>query len=169
MQIHRVITAALFTSLLWLATAMPVSAEETDRAGHVGVGVGFGPMFGTDEGAIMGVTVFGDYYVNHEVAFGPLLQIGFDGDFTQVGLSGQAKYLIDVAGNPALHPHVQAGLGFIHASNGSSDTEWLMPIGGGIEVDLGKNLTLGTTLLINVSGLRDDIFLNWFFGFKLLL
>jgi hypothetical protein len=60
-------------------------------------------------------------------------------------------------------------LGLIHSDNGRSNTVFLMPLGGGLDVDVAKNLSLGTMLLINITGLRDDLFLTWVFGFKLLI
>jgi len=171
-RVMKKVMVPAFLVLLSVA-AGPALAEETaapaDRAGHLAFGLGFGPMAGTQDGTVLGLAFHGDYFVSDEVAIGPLLQLGFENDFTLVGLSGQLKYTFNVPNQPALHPHVQAGLGFVHVDNNNDDTDFLVPIGGGIDVEVARNLFLNSTLLINVTGLDDDIFLNWLFGFKVMI
>jgi hypothetical protein len=165
--------AAVAALAVWLAApplfAQDQTAPAADRTGHVAAGVGFGPMFGTEGGTLLGVALHGDYFMNNEVSVGPLLQLGFADNDSLIGASVQLKYTVDISGNPPLHPHVQVGIGFVHVSDGASDTDFLLPLGGGLDVDVAKNLSLGTTLLINVTGLDDDIFLTWLFGFKVLI
>lgn len=137
-----------------------------DRTGHFAFGLGFGPMLSTESGSIMGLGFTGDYFLTNELSVGPLLQVGFDNNFTQVGLTAQLKYTFDLAANPKVHPNLQGGLGFINASNGQSQTEFLMPLGGGVDVEVTKHLFLNSTLLLDVTGLHDDLFVSWFFGFR---
>ena len=144
-------------------------AEFIDREGHVGIGLGFGLLAGTEDGTAFGLLINGDYFLSHHLSVGPLLQLGFDDDFTLIGFSGQLKYTFDVPASPHLHPNIQGGLGFVYIDNGKHDTDLLVPLGGGLDVDVTSNLSLGTTLLINVTGLEDDIYLSWIFGFRLLL
>jgi hypothetical protein len=142
------------------------TSPSADRTGHVAFGVGFGPMLSTESGSIMGLEFSGDYFLTNELSVGPLLQVGFDNDFSQVGLSAQVKYTFDLAANPKVHPHLEGGLGFIHASDGRNETDFLMPLGGGIDVEVAKRLFLNSTLLLNVTGLHDDLYVSWFFGFR---
>jgi hypothetical protein len=137
-----------------------------DRTGHFAFGIGFGPMLSTESGSIAGVGFTGEYFLTNELTVGPLLQVGFDNDYNQVGLSAQVKYMFDLAGNPKVRPNLQGGLGFISASDGGDQTDFLMPIGGGIDVEVAKHLFLNSTLLLNVTGLHDDLYVSWFFGFR---
>jgi hypothetical protein len=161
---------ALCAGLLMLAAGQQAWAQETaapaNRAGHFAFGFGFGPMLSTESGSILGLEFTGDYFVSHELSVGPLLQVGLDDGYSQVGLTAQIKYTFDIDANPMIHPHVQGGMGFIHASNGGSQTDFLLPLGGGIDVEVAKHLFLNTTLLLNVTGLRDDLYVSWFFGFR---
>jgi len=144
----------------------PGTPASASRAGHAAFGFGFGPMLSTESGSIMGLEFTGDYFLTNELSVGPLLQVGFDNDFSQVGLSAQIKYTFDLSANPKVHPHLEGGLGFIHASDGRTQTDFLMPLGGGIDVEVAKHLFLNSTLLLNVTGLHDDLYVSWFFGFR---
>ncbi|MEW6324392.1 MAG: outer membrane beta-barrel protein [Nitrospirota bacterium] len=169
MRRHHAV-AALAAPVLIGLLALPAPAQVIDdRTGHLAFGAGFGFLAGTEEGTTLGFTLSGDYYLTQEVSIGPLAQVGIDDDFTLIGLSGQIKYMFEVPDNPALHPHVQAGLGFVTTDNRHDETDFLVPIGGGIDVELARNLWLGTTLLLNLTGLDDDLFLNWNFGFKVFI
>lgn len=161
---------ALFAGLFLVGLGQSARAEEAapaaGRAGHFAFGAGFGPMLSTESGSILGLEFMADYFLTHELSVGPLLQVGFDDNFSQVGLTAQLKYTFDVAANPRIHPNVQGGFGFIHASNGRSETDFLLPLGGGVDVEVAKHLFLNSTLLLNVTGLRDDLYVSWFFGFR---
>ena len=148
------------------AWAVETSTPPPIRAGHVAFGAGFGPLFSTESGSILGLDFFGDYYLTNEFSIGPLLQVGIDNNFDQLGLSAQFKYMIDMAAVPTVHPHLEAGLGLIYANDGRSQTEFLLPFGGGVDVEVAKRLFLNSTLLLNVSGLHDDLYVSWFFGFR---
>ena len=166
----RRILIALFCAGLLLAAGREARAQDataqTNRTGHVDFGLGFGPMLSTESGSIIGVDVSGNYFLTNELSVGPLLQMGFDDSFNQIGLSAQVKYMFDLAANPKVHPHLEAGFGLIYANDGRSETEFLLPFGGGVDVEVAKRLFLNSTLLLNVSGLRDDLYVNWIFGFR---
>lgn len=147
------------------ATQVPAPAP-ANRTGHGAFGLGFGPLMSTGSGTIMGLEFHGDYFLTNELSVGPLLQIGFDGGYDQEGLSAQIKYTFNLAENEKVHPNLQAGLGFIHASDGNSQTEYLLPLGGGIDVEVAKRLFLNTTILLNITGLNDETYVSWFFGFR---
>jgi hypothetical protein len=164
----RIVTVLVFAGLLLVMTGRPVHAEEqpASRQGHFAFGAGFGPMLSTESGSIMGLDFMAEYFLSHELSVGPLLQVGFDGDFSQVGLTAELKYTFDIASNPRVHPNVQGGFGFISASNGRDETDFLLPLGGGVDVEVAKHLFLNTTLLLNVTGLHDDLYVSWLFGFR---
>ena len=95
-----------------------------------------------------------DHHLNREVSVGPLLQLGFTGDMTLTGLSGQAKYWLNVPGTEDRGKLVlQAGLGFVHADFLRSDTSWLLPLGVGFEYALDQRLAVTATFLINFTDL----------------
>jgi hypothetical protein len=137
-----------------------------DRTGHFAFGFGFGPMLSTESGSILGLGFTGDYYLTNELSVGPLLQVGFDSDYSQVGLTAELKYTFNLPKNPKVRPNLQGGLGFIHTSDGRNQTDFLLPIGGGIDVEVTKHLFLNSTFLLNVTGLHDDLYVSWFFGFR---
>ena len=57
-----------------------------------------------------------DRFLQRNVSLGPLVQLGFTGDLTQVGFSGQGKYWIDLPETDNRAKVVlQAGIGFVHA------------------------------------------------------
>jgi len=160
---------ALCAGLLLVIIGRPVHAEETttaNRTGHFDFGAGIGPMLSTESGSILGLQFIGDYFLTNELSVGPLLQVGFDNGFSQVGLTAQVKYMFDLPANPKIHPNLQGGMGFIHASDGRDETDFLMPLGGGVDVQVAKHLFLDSTLLLNVTGLHDDLYVSWFFGFR---
>jgi len=168
--VRQIKILVLCAGLLLIGFGQSVWAEEAapaaNRAGHFAFGAGFGPMLSTESGSILGLEFMADYFLSHELSVGPLLQVGFDNNFSQVGLTAQLKYTFDIAANPRVHPNVQGGFGFISASNGSDETDFLMPLGGGVDVEVAKHLFLNSTLLLNVTGLRDDLYVSWFFGFR---
>ncbi len=163
-----------------LAQEQPVGQQMT---GRWAVGAELGPQTGTaDNDAAFAFGLNADYYLDQHFSVGPLLQFGFTGDLTQVGLSAQAKYTFDLPRVPELKPHLQGGLGFLHvdmdqppAGPKDSDTGFLVPFGGGFDLELSKNLLLGTTLLLNftdadIQGERvDNLFMSWFFGLRIML
>jgi len=147
----------------WAQGAEPAPA---DRTGHGAFGFGFGPLLSTESGTIMGMEFYGDYFLTNGLSVSPLLQIGFDSGYDQEGFSVQLKYTFDLAGNEKVHPNLQGGLGFIHASDGDNQTDFLLPLGGGLDVEVAKHLFLDTTLLLNITGLNNETYVSWFFGLR---
>jgi len=137
-----------------------------DRTGHGDFGIGFGPLLSTESGSIMGMEFYADYFLTNELSVGPLLQIGFDSGYDQEGGSVQLKYTFDLTENGKVHPNLQGGLGIIHASDGDNQTDFLLPLGGGIDVEVAKRLFLNTTFLLNITGLNNETYVSWFFGFR---
>jgi hypothetical protein len=89
------------------------------------------------------------------VSFGPLLQLGFTGDLTQIGFSGQGKYWIDLPETDNRAKVVlQAGIGFVHADYFRNDTSFLIPLGIGIDYALNRTVSLAGTFLLSCTDLN---------------
>lgn len=107
------------------------------------------------------------------------MQFGVGGDLVQMGISGQAKYVFK---NPRLNgfkPHIQGGLGLITMdvdrppAGGDDDVGFLIPVGAGLDVDLGRNALVGSTMLLNFTDAeaadqKENVFLSWVFGLRVL-
>jgi glucose uptake protein GlcU len=55
-----------------------------------GAAVGF--LSNTPDGTAFAFNLHADRFLQRNVSLGPLVQLGFTGDLTQVGFSGQGKY-----------------------------------------------------------------------------
>lgn len=146
------------------------------RTGKFTTGLGLGLQGGTADGTAFSVGLSGDYFLTDNISVGPLLQMGVTEDLTQVGFTVQAKYTLDLAGLPALKPHVQGGIGFIHADldrgrfREEDDTSFLIPLGFGAEYRLTNQISLESTLLFNFTDLHlgrdDNFFITWLTGVR---
>ena len=95
-----------------------------------------------------------DRFLQRNVSLGPLVQLGFTGDLTQVGFSGQGKYWIDLPETDNRAKVVlQAGIGFVHADFFRNDTSWLIPLGIGVDYALTRTVSLTGTFLLNFPDL----------------
>jgi hypothetical protein len=188
MNMKRTVIGAIVMFLTILSFQLEVLAQERpaakQRSGKLAVGADLGLQAGTaDDDTALALGFNADYYLDEHFSLGPLLQFGFTGDLTQIGMSAQAKYMFDMPRIPELKPHLQGGLGFLHidmdcppACTEDSDLGFLVPFGGGFELQLDRNLLLGTTLLLNftdadvIAGERvENLFMTWFFGFRIIL
>lgn len=94
-------------------------------------------------------------FINRNFSLGPLLQLAFTGDLSQIGLSGQAKYWIDIPETAnRLKLTVQGGLGFVHTDFLRDDTSWLIPLGVGVDYAVTDTLKVSGTFLINFTDLH---------------
>ena len=59
-----------------------------------GAAVGF--LSNTPDGTAVALNLPADRFLHQNVSLGPLLQLGFTGDPTQIGFSGQGKYWIAI-------------------------------------------------------------------------
>ena len=117
-----------------------------------GAAVGF--LSNTPDGTAVALNLHADRFLHRNVSLGPLLQLGFTGDLTQVGFSGQGKYWIDL---PQIDNRaklvLQAGIGFVHADYFRNDTSFLIPLGIGVDYSLTRTLSLTGTFLLNFTDL----------------
>lgn len=161
------------------ASAQQGPTEQVTQPGRLALGTSVGLHSGTADGTILGVSSNLDYYLDHHLSLGPLLQFGISDDFYQIGLSGQAKYVFTSPQMPRFRPHVQGGVGVIGMEldrpgpGDDDDIGFLIPLGGGLEYALGPNALLGTTILLNFTDADvrgdDDLFMSWVFGLRFLL
>lgn len=188
MNKNTVAVVALFGILM----GMPLEGlaqqrvEERPRTGSLAAGVQLGLHAGTaDDDAALALGFNADYYLDPHFSLGPLLQFGFTGDLTQIGMSVQTKYTFELPRAPQVRPHLQGGLGFLHVDmdrppvpvgGEDSDLGFLVPFGGGFELELNRNLLVGTTLLLNFTDADvataqhvENVFMTWFFGLRIIL
>jgi hypothetical protein len=162
-MMKRLITLTL--AIYWVSImGVAVSEAQERRTDHMTFGVDVGPTFGSIDGTAANIGISDDYYTSSNLSFGPLLQMTFTDDLIQVGLSGQLKYTFDAPAGSALHPNIQAGLGFVHAdhdnwlgpgSGSKSDTSYLIPVGMGFEYRVRPGFYVSTTALQNFTNLDN--------------
>lgn len=137
-------------------TSAPYGGSSSEfYAGKWVAGGGLGMLGSTPDDAAFAMNGHMDYFVNEQVSVGPLLQLGFTDDLTQVGLSGQGKYWIDLPGtNGRSKVNLQSGLGFMHADIASSDTSWLIPLGIGYDYTPVSGPSWTGTFLLNFTDIN---------------
>jgi hypothetical protein len=189
MIMKKIATGVALLLVVALSVPLEVLAQQQSGAGGTGQ-LQVGAYLGLQEGTFDNNTAFAlvfnaDYFLDNHFSVGPLFQLGFTGDLTQVGISMQSKYTFDLSKAPKVKPHLQGGLGFIHVDmdqppvipgGQESDLAFLIPFGGGFDLELSKNLSVGSTLLLNFTDADIDsidrvgnIFMTWIFGVTLKL
>ena len=180
MNAKRLVLTRGVILLLCLLLVRPAQAQQERpverRTGKFTAGVGLGLQGGTADNTAFAVGASGDYFLTHNISVGPLLQVGVTSDLTQIGLTAQVKYTLDLLDIPDLEPHFQAGVGFIHADldrgrfRDGDDTSFLIPIGFGAGYRLSQQVSLESTLLFNFTDLDDvvddDFFITWLIGVR---
>lgn len=159
----RVLLVGMVIGLIGNSGANTVqAAEPTDTTAQAtgpsarewsgGAAIGF--LGNTPDGTAFALNLNVDRFVGRNVALGPLLQLGFTGDMTLIGFSGQAKSWVDIPETDnRLKLVLQAGLGFVHADFHQADTSWLVPIGVGLDYAVNQTVSLTTTFLLNFTDL----------------
>ena len=112
-------------------------------------GAALGFLGNTPDGTALAVNLNVERFFSRSWSVGPLLQFGFTGDLTQIGVSGQVKYWLDLSKDLKLT--VQGGAGFVHADFHGTDTSFLVPIGAGLDYALSKNVSATATFLLNFT------------------
>lgn len=130
-------------------------AEAADlKAGAWTFGAALGFLADTPDGTAFAVNGNAETFIDRRFSVGPLLQLGATGELAQIGLSGQAKYWIDIPGTEdRLKVAVQGGIGFVHAAFRDDDTSWLIPVGAGADYKLADGLNITGTFLLNFTDL----------------
>lgn len=118
-----------------------------------GAAIGF--LGNTPDGTAFALNIHGDRFLNRNFSIGPLMQLGVTGDMSQVGLSGQGKYWVNIPDtSDKLKLVLQGGLGFAHADLRGSDTSWLIPLGVGLDYKVDERMALTSTFLLNFTDLE---------------
>lgn len=151
-----VLVASLTFGLVCLSDRQARAAEQ-QTAGQAEGWTGstaLGFLGNTPDGTAFALNMNADRFLERNISLGPLLQLGFTGDLTQVGLSGQGKYWLDLPDTSNRAKLVlQAGAGFAHADMRGSDTSWLIPLGVGLDYKIDEKLSLTSTFLLNFTDL----------------
>jgi len=150
--VWKAVVATATVGLIGLAGGLADGADLRPGAFTGGVSGGF--LGDTPDGTAFAVNLNAERVLLENFSVGPLLQLGVTGDSSQVGLSGQVKYWIDIPNTgKKLKVTPQIGLGFVHNSFRRGDTSWLIPLGVGADYALTDRLNLTGTFLLNVSDL----------------
>lgn len=136
-----------------LAYTGPAQADEQPvREWSGGAAMGF--LGNSPDGTAFALNLNADRFLSRHFSMGPLMQLGVTGDLTQVGLSGQGKYWIDIPDTAdKLKLVLQGGLGFVHADMRRTDTSWLIPLGVGLDYKVDERMALTSTFLLNFTDL----------------
>ena len=139
------LTLVAAASAAWAADAQPGSWT-------FGAGAGF--LGDTPDGTAFAMNFYADAFLTRTLSLGPLLQFGFTGDLSQIGVSGQVKYWIDIPGTAnRLKVVPEAGIGFVHTGFRDDDTSWLIVLGASADYRLTDKLSVTGTLLLNFTSL----------------
>lgn len=135
----------------FVGTAQAADPKAGDWTG--GAAIGF--LGNTPDATAFAANFNADVFLTSEVSIGPLLQLGATGDLTQIGLSGQAKYWVELSKiDKRAKLTLQAGIGFLHADLHESDTSWLIPLGVGLDYALTQRVGLTATFLLNFTDIH---------------
>lgn len=147
---HGILRSLVLGALVMAGAPGAGAAEE---AGAFSAGGGLGFLADTTDDTAFALNFHGDYFVSENVSLGPLVQLAFTGDLTQIGASGQAKYWLPLPGQPLAKIVFQGGVGFVHADHRDDDTSFLIPLGIGIDYELNRDMSMNATFLINFTDL----------------
>jgi hypothetical protein len=113
----------------------------------------------------------GNYYVNHHVAFGPLLQLGVADKRVLVAptLNLRGAFDLGIPDMAALQPFVQGGLGLAYLNRDNrrgddDDVGFLLNFGFGVDYYVRDDLSIGSDMLFNVlpdETLGENFFFSW--------
>ena len=172
--------AAVLLAILAAGTGVGASHARADEH-RWGFGSDLGFTSGTVNGTVFTLAFSGDYYIDRNFSIGPMMQISPMGDLFQISFAGVGRYHFRLNNGINVVPFM--GIGFIHAdlergtgpgSIDQSDTSWYIPIGVSLEYQAAHNLTLSSTLIVNLYDIdlspslseNDDTSVALLFGFR---
>jgi len=129
------------------------AAEPTPGAWTGGAALGF--LGNTDDRTAFAMNLNVERFLNRSFSVGPLLQFGVTGNLTQIGVSGQVKYWLNLS--KALKLTAQGGLGFMHTDVPGSGTSLLVPLGVGFDYALNRNVSATATFLLNFTDINTSV------------
>jgi len=149
----RTLLVGLVVGLTLIAAASAGWAADA-QPGSWTFGAGAGFLGDTPDGTAFAMNFYADAFLTRTLSLGPLLQFGFTGDLSQIGVSGQVKYWIDIPGTAnRLKVVPEAGIGFVHTGFRDDDTSWLIVLGASADYRLTDKLSVTGTLLLNFTSL----------------
>lgn len=161
--IHVLLVSLMAPCVSWARTvpgqqptgqAVPWTDTRTDTWTGGG-SIGF--LGGTPNGMAAALDVQLDRFLDERVSFGPLVQVALGDDVTQVGVSCQGKYWLDLPRTRARDEVVfQGGLGLVYAYSRAGDLSWLVPLGIGYDYEMNRYLTLTTLFLLEFTNLHPS-------------
>ncbi len=177
MKIKGLILTSGIALLVCLLLPVAATAQRQERrTGQFTLGVDIGLQAATADATAFALGLSGDYFITHNFSVGPLLQFGFTDDLFQIGPTIQAKYTFDLPANPKLKLHLQGGIGFIYTEldrggrPDTNETSFLIPLGFGGEYRLNRQISIGSTVLFNITDLDDvrneNFFFTWLTGLR---
>lgn len=148
---HRSLALAILLTLFAFSVAEPVHSYEP-RAGAWAASVAGGILGNTPDGTAFAGNLNAERSFTESFSLGPLLQVAATSEGYQFGVSGQAKFWMDLhlADTPTKLT-LEAGGGFLHANWVTSGTSWLVPLGIGIDYPLARKFSVISTLLLNFT------------------
>jgi len=160
---------AIIALFIFLSLGNPQARAENPW----GFGTDIGFLSSTANDTVFTMSFQGDYSVDSNFSLGPQLLISPGGDFTQISLSGIARYHIPL-GAVTLIPF--GGIGFVYAtwivgSINDSDTSYILPFGVTAAFHINPTTSLASTLIFTLQDLdfdnrREDNFnVGLLFGF----
>ncbi len=164
----RIQTAVKTVSLWMLVAGLTVALTARGGGGYAEAadpirgtwtgGGGLGFLGNTADGTAFAVNLNAETFINRSLSVGPLLQLGVTGGLTQIGVSGQVKYWIDLANlAKGLKLTAQGGLGFVHTDFHGDDTSFLIPIGVGLDYPLSNQVSATATFLLNFTDVHPGL------------
>ena len=176
----RCTCAVVLLAILAAGTGVGASHARADEH-RWGFGSDLGFTSGTVNGTVFTLAFSGDYYIDRNFSIGPMMQISPMGDLFQISFAGVGRYHFRLNNGINVVPFM--GIGFIHAdlergtgpgSIDQSDTSWYIPIGVSLEYQAAHNLTLSSTLIVNLYDIdlspslseNDDTSVALLFGFR---
>jgi hypothetical protein len=92
-----VFTVGMAVAVIGASDPAPAQAANSQAGTWTGGGA-LGLLANTPDHTVFALNLDFNYRLNHELSVGPLLQLGFTGDLTLTGLSGQGKCWLNVPG-----------------------------------------------------------------------
>ncbi len=169
------IPAILLAMVLVMGWAGPASAQENS----LGFGSDIGFWAGTSDDTVFALAFNLDYYLDPAFSLGPMVLFSPSSDLTQVAFAPVARFhiLLD-----AVNIVPFAGVGFVYADVERTvgpvrvdlnDTSYYIPLGMALEVPVTPKLSVSTTFVFNLHGLKfgppagdDDASVALMFGMR---
>lgn len=164
----------VMTAIVFGMLVLPAQAQDLENDFEVGVDLGFH----LNDIDMFAIGILGEYHVTSNVAFGPLFQFGAEEDIFIFGMTGMVKYKVNIPESERLKPYGQMGVGFLvtdvdveywdpvarkRRTKSESDTDFLLPVGGGFEYWALEDVAFGSNLLFNIS---EDVLFSLYFGLR---